>query len=129
MDGAEEISSSLAGGARVILISERDVDLREGSPPNRVVLLRMAEGSLAAGGRGGGYGERRVVRVTIFEKRDRDWTKAFETDDQSRVETFEVPYYVSRLPYFMPDGSEEMGYGVVDPDLVRKMMAQAGTGP
>jgi hypothetical protein len=122
----EELNSHLSGGSRVIVISERDVDLRPQAPDNRLFLLKMAEGSLAAGGRGGGFGERRVVKVMAFATLRGEWSKLYETTDESRAGEFEIPYYVSRLPYTLSDGSESVGYGVVEPDLVAQMMAKAG---
>lgn len=126
MPDLDELSAHLSGGARVIVISEKDVDLRPGAGDNRVFLLKMAEGSLAAGGRGGGFGERRVVKVLSYQRGQGGWSKRYETDDESRAAEFEVPYYVSRLPFTMADGTEAVGYGVVEPELVQKMLALAG---
>ncbi len=126
MNPIEELSSHLAGGSRVIVIAERDVDLKAPSSPSRLFLLKMAEGSLASGGRGGGFGERKLVGVFLFSFRDGIWTKLFETTEEARVGEFEVPYYVSRLPLTLLDGTESMGYGVVEPELVQQMMAKAG---
>lgn len=126
MSGLDELNSHLSAGSRVIIISERDVDLRPQSSDNRLVLLKMAEGSLASGGRGGGFGERRVVKVMVFKSVGGQWSKLYETDDESKAAEFEIPYYVSRLPYTLADGAESVGYGVVEPDLVVQMMAKAG---
>jgi hypothetical protein len=125
MEASAELSSLVSGSSRVILISERDVDLRPGSGDNRLFLLKMAEGSLAAGGRGGGFGERRDVGVFLFALTEGAWSKLFETREAARLSDFEVPYYVSRLPMTLADGTETMGYGVVDPDLVGQMLAKA----
>jgi hypothetical protein len=122
----DELGALISGGARVIVIAEREVDLRPGVTPNRLVLLKMAVGSHAAGGRGGGFGERRVTGVVIFHSNNGRWTRAFETDDETMAGKFEVPYYVSRIPMTLPDGTESMGYGVVDPDLVAQMHVTAG---
>jgi hypothetical protein len=122
----DEIATLVSGGPRVIVIAEKDVDLRPGAPSNRLVLLKMAIGSHAAGGRGGGFGERRVTGVVFFRGVDGQWTKDFESDDGTVAARFEVPYYVSRLPMTLPDGTESMGYGVVDPELVVQMHGLAG---
>ena len=125
MDVQDEISSHLSGGFRAIVISDRDLDLRPGSGDLEFFLLKIGEGSLAAGGRGGGFGERKVSAVLCFRRRGGTWSKLFDANDD-RAGSFEVPYYVSRLPMTMADGTESMGYGVVDPDLVREMMAKSG---
>lgn len=121
----DEVNQHLAGGSRAIVISDREFDLRPSSGDFRFFLLKIGEGSLAAGGRGGGFGERKVTAVLCYERKGGSWTKLFEAGE-GQAGSFEVPYYVSRLPMTMTDGSESMGYGVVDPDLVRDMLAKAG---
>ncbi len=115
-----ELSSHLSGGARAIVISEKDIDLRRNSGDNRIFVLKIGEGSLAAGGRGGGFGERKVIAVLCYELKSGVWSKLFQADESS-AEGFEVPYYVSRIPMTMADGTESMGYGVVEPALVAEM--------
>ncbi len=125
MTPLEEISSVLAGGGRVIMVSERDVNLNTLRGSNTLFLLRLAEGSLAAGGRGGGMGERRVTEVLQFRYQDGFCEKLFQTNDASKVELFEIPYYVARTPFTLSDGSESMGYGVVDAELVSQYAKSA----
>ncbi len=125
MTPLEEISSVLAGGGRVIMVSERDVNLNTLRGSNTLFLLRLAEESLAAGGRGGGMGERRVTEVLQFRYQDGFCEKLFQTNDASKVELFEIPYYVARTPFTLSDGSESMGYGVVDAELVSQYAKSA----
>lgn len=108
------------------MIAERDVDLKPDAPVNRLLVLRMTEGSVAAGGRGGGFGERRVVGALLFTSSGGAWSKAYEAPDEQAASEFEVPYYVSRIPMTLSDGTESMGYGVVEPELVRQMIQKAG---
>ncbi|MDG6990137.1 MAG: hypothetical protein JRM99_01805 [Nitrososphaerota archaeon] len=125
MDSLDEMTSHLSGGSRVIVISDKEVDLRPSSGDFMLFMLKIGEGSSAAGGRGGGFGERRVTAALCYARRKGSWVKLLEAgEDQSAG--YEVPYYVSRLPLTMADGVESMGYGVVDPDLVREMAAKAG---
>jgi len=126
MEPLEELESHLTGGARVIIISSKDLDLRPQSPDNTVFLLKIAEGSLAAGGRGGGFGERKVVQVQCYRSSNGAWSKAFDTTEEGKVSEFEVPYYVSRIPMTLSGGAESMGYGVVDPDLVTGFSTKSG---
>lgn len=126
MDPLDELVLHLSGTSRAIVIAEKDVDLRPSSPDNRLFVLKIGEGSLAAGGRGGGFGERKVTGVLCFEHVKGNWTKLLESGDESKASEFEVPYYVSRLPFMMPDGSEAMGYGVVELELVGEMAKKAG---
>ncbi len=128
MDAQAELSSLLTGGSRVIVISERDVDLRSGAAGNRLLLLRIAEGSLAAGGRGGGFGERKVVEVMLLSSAGGAWAKLFDSSEESTVARFDVPYHVARIPMVLADGTESMGYGVVEPGLADRMLQDAGVG-
>lgn len=125
MGASEELAAQLSGGARAIVISEKDVDLRPHSGDNRLFLLKVGEGSLAAGGRGGGFGERKVIAALCYELRGGEWKMLFQADGEAAA-GYEVPYYVSRLPMTLADGSESVGYGVVEPDLVRELMKKAG---
>jgi hypothetical protein len=125
LDALAELSAHLTGGARAIVISEKDLDLRPGSQDNRVFVLKIGEGSLAAGGRGGGFGERKVIAVLCYEHRSGAWSRLFEAGPGS-IEGFEVPYYVSRIPMTLVDGTESMGYGVVEPELVAEMSRKSG---
>ena len=125
MEALDELVSHLSGPSRAVLVAERDVDLRQGSADNRLFLLKIGEGSLAAGGRGGGFGERKVTGVFCFEKKNGSWTKLLDVSGQE-AEAYEVPYYVSRIPITMSDGSESMGYGVVEKELVTSMGSKAG---
>jgi len=118
LNALDELSSLLVGGSRVIVVAEKDVDLKSLEGVNTLFLLKLAEGSLTSGGRGGGFGERRVVKVLEFRYKDGFCEKLFETEDGSKLEIFEIPYYIARLPLTLVDGADSMGYGVVDPDLV-----------
>lgn len=118
MSALDELSALLGGAGRVIIIAEYEVNLKSLRGKNTLFLLKMAEGSLAAGGRGGGFGERRVVEVFEFRYQDGVCEKLFESSDEAMVGGFEIPYYVTRLPLTLRDGEETMGYGAIDPELV-----------
>ena len=66
LDALSELTAHLSGTARAITISQKDLDLRPGSSDNRVFVLKVGEGSHAAGGRGGGFGERRVTAARVL---------------------------------------------------------------
>jgi hypothetical protein len=125
LDALEDLVAHLTGQSRAIVIALRDVDLRPHSGENRLFVLSIGEGSLAAGGRGGGLGERKVADVSCYDLRSGSWNLVFRAPPEE-VGGYEVPYYVSRLPMTMADGSEAMGYGVVDPDLVADLSRKSG---
>ncbi len=125
MDTLSEIATHLSGSARAIVIARKDLDLRPGSPDNRVFILKIGEGSQAAGGRGGGFGERKVTAVFCYELKDGKWARLLDAGEVDSA-GYEVPYHVSRLPLTLADGSESMGYGVVEPELVEEMSKKSG---
>lgn len=125
MDALEELVAHLTGSSRAIVVAQREVDLRPQSGENRLFVLNIGEGSSAAGGRGGGFGERKVIAVSCFERKSDTWRLLFRAPPE-RIGEYEVPYYVSRLPLTMADGTETMGYGVVDPELVSELSKKSG---
>jgi hypothetical protein len=125
MDAIEELVARLTGPSRAIVIARKEVDLRPQSGENTLFVLNIGEGSLAAGGRGGGFGERKVSAVSCFELKDNTWSLVFRAPTEL-VGEYEVPYHVSRLPLTMADGTETMGYGVVDPELVSELSKKSG---
>lgn len=125
MDAIEELVAHLSGPSRAIVIAQRDVDLRPQSGENRLFVLNIGEGSLAAGGRGGGFGERKVSAVSCFELKSNTWNLVFRAPPE-RVGEYEVPYHVTRIPLTMADGTETMGYGVVDSELVSELSKKSG---
>jgi len=114
----QELSDLLTGKSRVIVISEKEVDLRSGHAGGMVLVMKMVEGSLSAGGRGGGFGERRITRAALYRLGGDGCERVAETEDERLLKTLEVPYYVSRLPFVLEDGTEVVGYGAVDPELI-----------
>ena len=126
MSPLEELEALLSGGARAVVISSTDVDLRPAAGKARLFVLKVGEGSHAAGGRGGGFGERKVTGVYCVERSVSGWTRLYGEEDEAKASAFEVPYFVSRLPMVMADGTDTMGYGVVDPGLVAEMSAKSG---
>ena len=67
MDGLAELLSLLSAKGRRVYVVEKEVDLRDLGPRNTVYVLQLPDGSTAAGGRGGGFGERRIVKVYHYE--------------------------------------------------------------
>ena len=105
----------------MVVVTCAEVDLSSHSGSNDLVVMKIADGSHAAGGRGGGFGERRVSMVARFRCAEGAWQKLFETRSEAEADTFEVPYSVARLPIVLMDGTETMGYGVVDEESVRTL--------
>ena len=70
-------------------------------------------------------GERKVTAVSCYDLKSGAWSLVFKAAPES-AGGYEVPYHVSRLPMIKADGSETMGYGVVDPELVAELSEISG---
>ena len=124
MSPLDELSELLTSTARVVVIAQSDVDLRTLAGENKIFLLKINEGSGAAGGRSGGFGQRSLAVVKLFRYANGLCEKLFETDDEAKLSDFEIPYHVARIPFTLADGTEKMGYGVIEPDLVAEFLAK-----
>ncbi len=114
----EELTRLLSEKGRKILVAENPVDLRSLSGENFVYILQLPEGSTAAGGRAGGFGERRVEKLYAFHYSNGSCRKLFEVESPEKLERFELPYHAAGMPVLLPDGSERIISGVVDPEFV-----------
>ena len=118
MTPVEELATLLAQKGRRILVAENPVDLQSLRGHNSVYVLQLPEGSLAAGGRAGGFGERRIEKLYAFHYEDGSCRKLFETDSPDKLDRFELPFHAAGTPVVLPDGSEKIISGVIDPQFV-----------
>lgn len=94
-------------------------DLRLDAPVNQTkIYILEVEVSNAAGGRGAGFGQRRIARVTCFKNENGTWTKTLDVRKEGVLDGFEPPHHVSLMPLTLEDGNEVVIYGTVDPILV-----------
>ncbi len=118
MTPLEELAKLLAEKGRRILVAENPVDLKSMVGQNSVYVLQLPEGSHAAGGRAGGFGERRIEKLYAFHYENGSCRKLFETDSPDKLEKFELPYHATGTPVVLPDGSERIVSGVIDVEFV-----------
>ncbi len=118
MTPLDELATLLAERSRRILVAENPVDLKTLHGTNFVYVLQLPEGSLAAGGRAGGFGERRIEKVYAFHYENGSCRKLFETDSPEKLDRFELPFHAAGTPVVLPDGSERIISGVIDPEFV-----------
>lgn len=118
MTPIEELATLLAEKGRRILVAENPVDLRSLHGTNFLYVLQLPEDSHAAGGRAGGFGERRIEKLYAFHYENGSCRKLFETDSPEKLERFELPFHAAGTPVVLPDGSERVVSGVIDPEFV-----------
>lgn len=129
MSGCEELIQLIDDGGRRVYVAESLIDFtKTQAVKNTIFILQLPEGSTAAGGRGGGLGERRVVKTYHFRVEDGGCRKVGETEDAEKLERLDLPYHATALPIVMPDGSERLVSGVVDPEFVSSYVQVLGPG-
>lgn len=126
MDAREELDSLLRDPRRKLVVSEVNVDLVGLDGPNVLYLLVMPDSRGSAGGRAGGFGQRSIEKVYCFRYEKGRCEKLFETDSDEKLSEFEIPPGIARLPAILIDGTEEMVYGIVDPETILAFNGIAG---
>src|SRR5437016_1285209 len=78
MTPLEELSLLISQKGRRILVAHSPVDLKTLQGENSVYILQLPEDSHAAGGRAGGFGERRVEKIYCFHYQNGTCRKLFK---------------------------------------------------
>ena len=105
--------------SRRLFVAEKPIDLSAKEGQNCIYVLELpgtAPG--AAGGRVGGIGERKIQKAYCYRQIDGNWVKVYETEAFERLEKFELPYHAAGLGITLPEGTEKVVSGVVDPELI-----------
>ena len=126
MPGAEEFIALIESMGRRVFVTDDLVDLGKLDQPNEIYILQMLSASTAAGGRGGGMGDRRVVKVYHFTCGKGECKKVGEIEDEQKIESLDLPYHATAFPILLPGGKEKLVSGVADKDLVRSYRAALG---
>ncbi|HUI01348.1 MAG TPA: hypothetical protein VLX56_06935 [Nitrososphaerales archaeon] len=118
-DDLQEFVSLIESGMRCVYVAERPIDLTRLDEPNTIFVLQLPEGFRTAfGSRGGGLGERRILRVYQYQCGQGDCRKVNESESQEVTETLDLPYHAAAFPIVLPDGKEKLVSGVSDIELV-----------
>lgn len=115
--GAEDLVDLLQSKGRRVLVAHDMIDLRKLDGDNDIFVLQLPDGSTAAGGRGGGFGERRIVKAYHYRCGKGECLKVGEYEDEERLESLDLPYHATAFPVILPNGNEKLVSGVADKDL------------
>lgn len=118
MNGLQELTQLIQAKGRRVYVAEQLIDLSELTPANIIYILQLPDSSTAAGGRGGGLGERRIVKVYHYVCGKGTCDKVGEMEDDSKLDSLDLPYHATAMPIRLPDGKEALVSGVVDPAFV-----------
>ncbi len=103
---------------RKLVISQNDIYLDDKQAKNEIFILMVEESRGSAGGRAAGSGYRRINRIYGFSCDGGRCDKFFDTDDQSKIEQFDIPYSAVAMDIRLSDGRPYVVQGVVDPNFV-----------
>jgi hypothetical protein len=112
-----EIDNVLQLSQRKLVICQNDLhlDTRQG---NKVFVLMVEESRGSAGGRAAGSGSRRIDRIYGFSCVDGVCSRIFESDAQSKIELFDIPYSAVAMDIRLSDGRPVVVQGVIDSELI-----------
>jgi hypothetical protein len=100
-----------------LVASDRAVNLNSKQDENRIYILEVDTSTHAAGGRGGGFGQRRFSKVYGFDYHNGQCKKILETSEN--LDDLDSGYVV-RMPIRLPDGEEIMASCSIDSTLVQE---------
>ena len=119
MTPLEELSQLAGEKSRRIFVGENPIELSDSTGQNCIYILELpGEAPGAAGGRVGGFGERRIQKVYCFRQVKGKWLKVYETESPERLDRFDLPYHAAGLSLRLVDGTDRVVSGVVDPEYV-----------
>lgn len=110
---------------RKLIISQGDVML-DGPAKNEIFVLMVEESRGSAGGRAGGGGHRKIAKIYGFSCDGGRCTKLFESEDQEKIEQFDIPYSAVAMDIRLSSGQQYVVQGVIDPGLIASYRALAG---
>jgi len=121
MTPLEELTRLVIEKNRRLFVAENPIDLSSKEGENCVYVLELPSNAPgAAGGRVGGIGERNIHKAYCFRQASGRWLKIYETDSADKLERFSLPYHAAGLSVCLPDKSEKIVSGVVDPELIEE---------
>jgi len=115
----QEFVSLIESRMRCVYVAEWPIDLKKLEEPNTIFVLQLPEGfSTATGSRGGGFGDRRILKVYQYVCGQGDCRKVNEFDNKEITEMLDLPYHAAAFPIILPGGKEKLVSGVADVELV-----------
>jgi hypothetical protein len=119
MTPLEELAQLANEKSRRLFVAENPIDLGMTKGGNCIYILELPSTAPgAAGGRVGGIRERKIQKAYCFRQAAGRWLKVYETESTDKLERFNLPYHATGLSVRLPDGSEKVVSGVVDPEFI-----------
>ncbi|MGI0037810.1 MAG: hypothetical protein ACRD99_05580 [Nitrososphaera sp.] len=120
-----EIDGVIQLPQRKLVISQNELYLNT-NKSNKIFVLMVEESRGSAGGRAAGSGSRRIDRIYGYSCEDGTCSQIFETDEQTKIELFDIPYSAVAMDIRLSDGRPFVVQGVVDSELVSVYLRLVG---
>jgi hypothetical protein len=125
LSGLERLAQLASERTRRIFIAQHSINLQADAGENCIYVLELpANYHGTAGGRIGGFGERKIQKLYRFNFGKGKQAELYETEDPEKLERLELPYHATSVDLTMPDGTQKTVTGVVDAELVQRYNAE-----
>ena len=118
-----ELNEILQSPKRKLVVSLSDIALNKNhdNAENIVFILMVEESRGAAGGRGGGSGNRKIDKVIGFKTHNNN-LKIFETENAEMIEKFDIPYNAVAMDIILGSGEPYVVQGITDKELINSYL-------
>lgn len=119
-----ELNEILQTPKRKLVVSLSDIALNKNRDniENIVFILMVEESRGAAGGRGGGSGNRKIDKVIGFKTNNNNHIKIFETENADLIEKFDIPYNAVAMDITLESGEPHVLQGIVDKEMINSYL-------
>ncbi len=105
----------------VVSLSDIALDKNQDNAENIVFILMVEESRGAAGGRGGGSGNRKIDKIIGF-KINNNHLKIFETENADMIEKFDIPYNAVAMDIILESGEPYVVQGITDKEMINSYL-------
>ena len=106
----------------VVSLSDIALDKNQDNAENIVFILMVEESRGAAGGRGGGSGNRKIDKVIGFKINNYNHLKIFETENADMIEKFDIPYNAVAMDIILESGEPYVVQGITDKEMINSYL-------
>jgi hypothetical protein len=108
----------------VVSLSDITLDKNHDNAENIVFILMVEESRGAAGGRGGGSGNRKIDKVIGFKTNNNNSNhlKIFETENSDMIEKFDIPYNAVAMDIVLESGEPYVVQGITDKEMINSYL-------
>ena len=121
-----ELNEILQMPKRKLVVSLADIalDKNHDNAENIVFILMVEESRGAAGGRGGGSGNRKIDKVIGFKTNNNNSNhlKIFETENADMIEKFDIPYNAVAMDIILESGEAYVVQGITDKEMIKSYL-------